>query len=38
MEDMKLALPKPTVDLHAIRKLYHQAARNGNTTKKSKEK
>ena len=38
MEDMKLALPKPTVDLQAIRKLYHQAAGNGHTTKKSKEK
>jgi PPK2 family polyphosphate:nucleotide phosphotransferase len=38
MENMKLALPKPTVDLQAIRKLYHQAAGNGHTTKKSKEK
>jgi polyphosphate kinase 2 (PPK2 family) len=38
MEDMKLALPKPTVDLQAIRKLYHQAAGNGHKTKNSKQK
>jgi len=38
MEDMKLNLPKPTVDLQKIRKLYHQAAGNGHETKNSKQK
>jgi polyphosphate kinase 2 (PPK2 family) len=38
MEDMKLNLPKPTVDLQKIRKLYHQAAGNGHKTKNSKER
>ena len=38
MDDMKLELPKPTVDLQRIRKLYHQAARGGQRTKKSKKK
>jgi PPK2 family polyphosphate:nucleotide phosphotransferase len=38
MEDMKLNLPKPTVDLQKIRKLYHQAAGNGHKTKNSKQK
>jgi len=28
MENMQLKLPKPTVDLHKIRRLYHQAAGN----------
>lgn len=37
MEDMNLSLPKPTVDLHQIRKLYHQAADGGRKTKKSKK-
>lgn len=34
MEDMKLTLPKPTVDLQKIRKLYHEAA--GDDRKKKK--
>ena len=38
MEDMKLNLPKPTVDLQKIRKLYHQAAGNGHKTKNWKER
>jgi PPK2 family polyphosphate:nucleotide phosphotransferase len=38
MDDMKLNLPKPTVDLQKIRKLYHQAAGSGHTTKKSKQR
>jgi Polyphosphate kinase 2 (PPK2) len=38
MEDMKLSLPKPTVDLQKIRKLYHQAIGNGHKTKNSKER
>jgi PPK2 family polyphosphate:nucleotide phosphotransferase len=33
MEDMNLSLPKPTVDLQQIRKLYHQAADGGRKTK-----
>jgi PPK2 family polyphosphate:nucleotide phosphotransferase len=37
MEDMNLSLPKPTVDLQKIRKLYHQAADDGRKTKKSKK-
>jgi PPK2 family polyphosphate:nucleotide phosphotransferase len=37
MEDMNLSLPKPTVDLQQIRKLYHQAADDGRKTKKSKK-
>ena len=37
MEDMNLSLPKPTVDLQQIRKLYHQAADSGRKTKKSKK-
>jgi PPK2 family polyphosphate:nucleotide phosphotransferase len=37
MEDMDLSLPKPTVDLQKIRKLYHQAADGGRKTKKSKK-
>ncbi len=37
MEDMHLSLPKPTVDLQQIRKLYHQAADGGRKTKKSKK-
>lgn len=37
MEDMNLSLPKPTVDLQQIRKLYHQAADAGRKTKKSKK-
>jgi PPK2 family polyphosphate:nucleotide phosphotransferase len=37
MEDMDLSLPKPTVDLQKIRKLYHQAADDGRKTKKSKK-
>jgi PPK2 family polyphosphate:nucleotide phosphotransferase len=37
MEDMNLSLPKPTVDLQQIRKLYHQAADGGRKTKKSKK-
>lgn len=37
MEDMNLSLPKPTVDLQQIRKLYHQAAGGGRKTKKSKK-
>ena len=37
MEDMNLSLPKPTVDLQQIRKLYHQAADGGGKTKKSKK-
>jgi PPK2 family polyphosphate:nucleotide phosphotransferase len=35
MEDMNLSLPKPTVDLQQIRKLYHQAADGGRKTRKS---
>jgi PPK2 family polyphosphate:nucleotide phosphotransferase len=38
MEDMKLELPKPTVDLQKIRKLYHQAAGDSQRTRKSKKK
>ena len=37
MEDMNLSLPKPTVDLQQIRKLYHYAADGGRKTKKSKK-
>ena len=37
MEDMNLSLPKSTVDLQKIRKLYHQAADDGRKTKKSKK-
>jgi PPK2 family polyphosphate:nucleotide phosphotransferase len=37
MEDMNLSLPKPTVDLQQISKLYHQAAGGGRKTKKSKK-
>jgi PPK2 family polyphosphate:nucleotide phosphotransferase len=37
MEDMNLSLPKPTVDLQQIRKLYHHAADGGRKTKKSKK-
>jgi PPK2 family polyphosphate:nucleotide phosphotransferase len=37
MEDMNLSLPKPTVDLQKIRKLYHQAAGDGRRAKKSKK-
>ena len=37
MEDMNLSLPKPTVDLQQIRKLYHQAADGGRKTRKSKK-
>ena len=37
MEDMNLSLPKPTVDLQKVRKLYHQAADDGRKTKKSKK-
>ncbi len=37
MEDMHLSLPKPTVDLQQIRKLYHQAADGGRKAKKSKK-
>ena len=37
LEDMNLSLPKPTVDLQKIRKLYHQAADDGRKTKKSKK-
>jgi len=37
MKDMSLSLPKPTVDLQKIRKLYHQAADDGQKTKKSKK-
>ncbi len=37
MEDMNLSLPKPTVDLQQIRKLYHQAVDGGRKTKKSKK-
>ena len=37
MEDMNLSLPKPTVDLQKIRKLYHQAADDDRKTKKSKK-
>lgn len=37
MEDMNLSLPKPTVDLQQIRKLYHQAADGGRKAKKSKK-
>ena len=37
MEDMNLSLPKPTVDLQKIRKLYHQAAHDVRKTKKSKK-
>jgi len=37
MDDMKLELPKPTVDLQKIRKLYHEAAaKNGQKTKNKK--
>jgi PPK2 family polyphosphate:nucleotide phosphotransferase len=37
MEDMNLSLPKPTVDLQKIRKLYHQAAGDGRKAKESKK-
>jgi PPK2 family polyphosphate:nucleotide phosphotransferase len=37
MDDMNLSLPKPTVDLQKIRKLYHQAADDRRKTKKSKK-
>ena len=37
MADMNLSLPKPTVDLQKIRKLYHQAADDDRKTKKSKK-
>ena len=37
MEDMNLSLPKPTVDLQQIRKLYHHAADGGRKTQKSKK-
>jgi len=37
MEDMDLSLPKPTVDLQKIRKLYHQAADDGRKANKSKK-
>ena len=37
MEDINLSLPKPTVDLQKIRKLYHQAADDGRKAKKSKK-
>jgi PPK2 family polyphosphate:nucleotide phosphotransferase len=37
MEDMNLSLPKSTVDLQKIRKLYHQAADDDRKTKKSKK-
>jgi len=36
MEDMKVKLPEPTVDLQKIRKLYHQAVGNGHKTENSK--
>ena len=38
MEDMKLSLPKLTVDLQKIRKLYHRAIGNGHKAKNSKER
>jgi polyphosphate kinase 2 (PPK2 family) len=38
MEDMKLELPKPTVDLQKIRRLYHQALRNDKKTRKTKKR
>ena len=37
MEDMNLSLPKPTVDLQQIRKLYHQAANGGRKSKELKK-
>ena len=38
MEDMKLELPKPTVNLQEIRQLYHQAAGKNWEVKKSKRR
>lgn len=38
LEDMKLELPKPTVDLHQIRKLYHQAAGDSGAKRAGKGK
>jgi len=39
LEDMNIQMPKPTVDIEQIRKLYHQAeeAENGKADKKKKE-
>jgi phage FluMu gp28-like protein len=39
LEDMNIQMPKPTVDIEQIRKLYHQAeeAENGKAEKKKKE-
>ena len=39
LEDMNIQMPKPTVDIEQIRKLYHQAeeAENGKAGKKKKE-
>ena len=38
LEDMNIQMPKPTVDIEQIRKLYHQAeeAKNGKAGKKRK--
>jgi hypothetical protein len=38
LEDMNIQMPKPTVDIEQIRKLYHQAeeAENGKADKKKK--
>jgi PPK2 family polyphosphate:nucleotide phosphotransferase len=38
LEDMKLELPKPTVDLQQIRKLYHQAAGDSRVKRAGKVK
>jgi PPK2 family polyphosphate:nucleotide phosphotransferase len=38
MEDMKLKLPAPTVDLAEIRRLYHSAAKGGGKGKKAEAK
>jgi len=38
LEDMKLELPKPTVDLQQIRKLYHQAAGDSRAKRAGKSK
>jgi PPK2 family polyphosphate:nucleotide phosphotransferase len=38
LEDMKLELPKPTVDLQQIRELYHQAAGDSRAKRAGKSK
>jgi len=38
LEDMKLEMPKPTVDLKEIRRLYHQTAASDGVKASEKQK